>query len=145
MSKDAMSRRSVIGGCVITVAAGITGYLVAHDKWSAKANGTATSSTPNYNGQFLAHLSQVPGGGGGLILAQDKVVLVRGEGGTVHGLSAICTHQGCTVGSIHNGTITCPCHGSEFNAQTGAVIQGPATRPLPAVSVVVRGQSVFTA
>jgi Rieske Fe-S protein len=145
MSRDAISRRSMIGGCAITVAAGITGYLVAHDKGFGTTNGTATSYPSTGNGQFLAHLSQVPGGGGGLILNQDKVVLVRGEGGTVHGLSAICTHQGCTVGSIQNGVITCPCHGSEFNAQTGAVIQGPATRPLPAVSVVVRGQSVFTA
>jgi Rieske Fe-S protein len=145
MSRDAISRRSMIGGCAITVAAGITGYLVAHDKWSATTNGTATSYTPSDSGQFLAHLSQVPGGGGGLILARDKVVLVRGEDGTVHGLSAVCTHQGCTVGSIQTGIITCPCHGSEFNAQTGAVIQGPATRPLPAVSVVVRRQSVFTA
>jgi Rieske Fe-S protein len=145
MSKDAISRRSIIGGCAITVAAGITGYLVAHDKWSASANGAATSYPPSNKGRFLAHLNQIPGGGGGLILAQDKVVLVRGDGGTVHGLSAICTHQGCTVGSIRNGIITCPCHGSEFNAQTGAVHQGPATRPLPAVSVVVRGQSVFTA
>jgi Rieske Fe-S protein len=144
MSKG-VSRRSMIGGA-ITVAAGVAGYLVAHDKWSATSNGTATSYTPpGANGQFLAHLSQVPGGGGGLILAQDKVVLVRGGGGTVHGLSAICTHEGCTVGSIQNGIITCPCHGSEFNAQTGAVVQGPATLPLPAVSVVVRGQSVFTA
>ncbi len=145
MSSDAISRRSLIGGCAITVAAGVAGYLVAHDKWSSTTKGTATSYTSSDNGQFLAHLNQVPAGGGGLILAQDKVVLVRGEGGTVHGLSAICTHQGCTVGSIQNGIITCPCHGSEFNAQTGAVIQGPATRPLPAVSVVVRGQSVFTA
>jgi len=145
MSKDAISRRSVIGGCAITAAAGITGYLVAHDKWSATANGTPRSYTSGNNGKFLAHLSQVPSGGGGLILAQDKVVLVRGEGGAVHGLSAVCTHQGCTVGSIENGIIVCPCHGSEFNAQTGAVIQGPATRPLPAVSVMVRGQSVFTA
>ncbi len=145
MSKEAISRRSMIGGCAITVAAGITGYLVAHDEWSDTTNGTAASYSSSGKGQFLAHLSQVPGGGRGLILAQDKVVLVRGEGGAVHGLSAICTHQGCTVGSIQSGIITCPCHGSEFNAQTGAVIQGPATRPLPAVSVVVRGQSVFTA
>jgi Rieske Fe-S protein len=144
MSKDAMSRRTILGGCAVTVAAGVAGYFVAHDKWSTTGKSTTTSYQPGGNGHFLAHLSQIPRGGG-LILAQDKVVLVRGGGTTVHGLSAICTHQGCTVGSIHNGVITCPCHGSEFNAQTGAVIQGPAARPLPAVSVVVRGQSVFTA
>jgi Rieske Fe-S protein len=145
MSKDAISRRTVIGGCAITVAAGIAGYLVAHDKWSAPASGTANPYHSGNNGRFLAHLGQVPGVGGGLILSQDNIVLVRGKDDSVHGLSAICTHQGCTVGSVQNGVISCPCHGSEFNAQNGAVIQGPATRPLPAVSVVVRGQSVFTA
>jgi Rieske Fe-S protein len=145
MPKGAMSRRSMIGGGVITVAAGVAGYFVAHEKWSATANGASKSYPSSGNGTFLAHLNQIPSSGGGLILAQDKVVLVRGDGGAVQGLSAICTHQGCTVGSVRNGIITCPCHGSEFSAKTGAVLQGPATRPLPAVSVVVRGQSVFTA
>ena len=84
MSKDAISRRSMIGGCAITVAAGIGGYLVAHDKWSATTKGTATSYTSSDNGQFLAHLSQVPGGGGGLILGsgQGRACAGRGRHGT---------------------------------------------------------------
>jgi len=62
----------------------------------------------------------------------------------VHGFSSVCTHQGCTVGSVANDVITCPCHGSHFNAQTGAVISGPAPRPLPAIAVVVRDGAVYT-
>jgi Rieske Fe-S protein len=62
----------------------------------------------------------------------------------VHGFSAVCTHQGCTVGSVSGGAIVCPCHGSQFNAQTGAVIAGPAPRPLPKVAVVVRNGNVYT-
>jgi len=43
----------------------------------------------------------------------------------------ICTHLGCTVNWIpENDRIECPCHGSIFDEETGAVIRGPATRPL---------------
>ena len=56
----------------------------------------------------------------------------------------MCTHQGCTVASVANGVITCPCHGSQFDAQTGAVIAGPAPRGLSAIPVVVRDGEVYT-
>ncbi|MGA3148518.1 MAG: Rieske (2Fe-2S) protein [Acidimicrobiales bacterium] len=49
---------------------------------------------------------------------------------------AICPHAGCTVAyqrSAH--LIACPCHGSEFDAGTGDVIRGPATRGLTTISV----------
>jgi Rieske Fe-S protein len=82
--------------------------------------------------------------GGGLVLDSTKIVLTRGSGDTVHGFSAICTHQGCPVASVTGGAIVCPCHGSRFDAQTGAVVAGPATRPLPPVTVVVRDGSVYT-
>jgi Rieske Fe-S protein len=72
------------------------------------------------------------------------VVLTRDDQGTVHGFSSTCTHQGCTVSGVEHGTIVCPCHGSRFDIRTGAAVQGPATKPLREVSVVVRGDNVFT-
>jgi Rieske Fe-S protein len=51
--------------------------------------------------------------------AQDTFVAV----------TAICTHQGCTVSGLSNSTYVCPCHGSRFSF-TGTVVQGPAASPL---------------
>jgi Rieske Fe-S protein len=57
--------------------------------------------------------------------------------GTFLAFSAVCTHLGCTVGyQAANDEFVCPCHGSIYNAATGAVIRGPAPLPLPKISIV---------
>ncbi len=50
--------------------------------------------------------------------------------------SAICPHAGCTVMYEANERFVCPCHGSQFNATTGAVLQGPASTGLSSISIV---------
>jgi Rieske Fe-S protein len=60
----------------------------------------------------------------------ERVAVYRDAEGTLHAVSAICTHRGCVVD--FNGddrTWDCPCHGSRFDIG-GLVIQGPAQRPL---------------
>jgi Rieske Fe-S protein len=47
------------------------------------------------------------------------------------------------VDAVADGRIDCPCHGSSFDAATGAVRHGPAARPLPSVAVTVRAGKVF--
>ena len=58
----------------------------------------------------------------------------RTEDGTLHSVSARCTHAGCLVewNTVSSSWI-CPCHGSEFGPD-GTAIQGPATRPLRSVA-----------
>jgi nitrite reductase/ring-hydroxylating ferredoxin subunit len=92
----------------------------------------------------LASTSDVPVGGG-KILTDKKIVLTQPKSGEFHGFSAVCTHAGCTVGSVSGGTIDCPCHGSRFSITDGAVVNGPATSPLPPVSVKVQGTSIVQA
>ncbi len=153
MARSTFSRRSLFGGAAVAVAGGVAGYLVGRNSNAAQSSGTAASAntygaggsgSPSGGGSqgYLAPVARIPANGG-VILPGPKVVLVKDAQGEVHGLSAVCTHLGCTVGSINHGVITCPCHGSRFNAQTGAVIQGPASRPLPAVPVTVRGGAVY--
>lgn len=44
-------------------------------------------------------------------------------------LSAICTHQTCTITGFGNQDYVCPCHGSTFDVN-GRVLSGPAPAPL---------------
>jgi Rieske Fe-S protein len=76
-----------------------------------------------------------PGEAAVLDVGGRRTAAYRDEAGSLHAVSAACTHLGCTVG--WNGAARswdCPCHGSRF-AVTGAVLHGPAVRPLPAVDI----------
>lgn len=59
----------------------------------------------------------------------------------------VCTHQQCSLaeGDLDDTTVTCPCHGSEFDVRTGEVVSGPATEPEPSFEVVVEDGEVKVA
>lgn len=91
----------------------------------------------------LTGLDTVPVGQTTVVTSANgaPVALVRPDANTVIAHSAVCTHQGCTVAPA-GATVSCPCHGSVFDATTGAVQQGPAKRPLPPIAVQIQGQNV---
>ena len=62
--------------------------------------------------------------------------------GVVIVVSAICTHQGCQIESMGGG-LACPCHGSRFNALTGAVTGGPANSALRKYTASEDAGSIF--
>src|SRR2546423_14613645 len=104
MASDAVSRRSVISGLVVTAAAGVAGYFVAQNSSVAKAKAsTGYSAGAQTGGRLLASVDPGPVKGGG-VLAGQQVGLTRDAGGAGHGVSAICTHHGCTVDSVPYGT-----------------------------------------
>jgi rieske iron-sulfur protein len=62
--------------------------------------------------------------------------------------SAICPHAGCIVSSwiAERRIMLCPCHGSEYDpAAAGAVVWGPAPRPLPHLPLGLDGGLVVVA
>ena len=103
----------------------------------ASASGAASAPPANE----LATTAEVPVGGG-KIISGPNVVITQPAAGTFKGFSAVCTHQGCIVATIANGTIDCPCHGSKFSIKDGSVVNGPAPSPLPPVAITVQGTSI---
>jgi len=62
--------------------------------------------------------------------APNQTAVYRDEAGTLHAVSAVCTHLGCIVNwNPAEKTWDCPCHGSRFGFD-GGVIQGPAVQDL---------------
>ncbi|MFF2412046.1 Rieske (2Fe-2S) protein [Streptomyces sp. NPDC058092] len=92
-------------------------------------------------GEALAKTADIPEGGG-KIFADRGVVVTQPEAGDFKAFSSKCTHQGCAVSSVSDGTINCHCHGSKFDLRTGSVTAGPAPRPLPAKAITVKGDSI---
>lgn len=71
-----------------------------------------------------------PGTGAVLRVGGERCAVYRDDDGAVHAVSARCTHLGCLVQfNDAERAWECPCHGSRF-AVDGAVLQGPANRPL---------------
>jgi Rieske Fe-S protein len=143
----ALTRRSALRGSLVALVGAVGGYLTARDSAAARpprgdAAANAYGPATQDGGRMLVAVDQVPVGGG-VVLGKEKVVVTRPAADVVRAFSAVCTHQGCTVDAVADGTIDCPCHGSSFDAATGAVRHGPAARALPAVAVVVRSGKVF--
>jgi Rieske Fe-S protein len=146
---DMLSRRSALRGAAVVVVGGVVGFVFARNSGAAKQKPGTTAANAygagsSGDGTALAVLGSIPQGGG-RILQHPPIVLVRSSATQVHAFSAICTHQGCIVTQIANGTIDCPCHGSKFDLQTGRVVAGPAPSPLPPIAVVVRSGEVYRA
>ena len=152
------SRRTVLACAGAACAAALAGCSTYNSNSGGVdapqgAQSTESSSAPAAAGSgggsgggggaaVLAKTSDVPVGGG-KILTDKQIVITQPQSGSFHAFTAVCTHAGCTVGSVSSGTINCPCHGSRFNASTGAVVNGPAASPLAPVNIKVQGTSIL--
>ena len=65
--------------------------------------------------------------------------------GEIHliALSKVCTHLGCAVGAPKEGQLGCACHGSLFDANSGAATRGPASAPLAAFKLEARANGIY--
>jgi Rieske Fe-S protein len=144
-----ISRQKVLLGAGLGVVTAVLAACSTYGKKEEAAGDSATSTaapapsssggpTAAPAGNAIAKTADVPVGSG---LIVDKVVVTQPSAGVFKGFSATCTHAGCTVNKIADGTIDCPCHGSKFNLD-GSVANGPATKPLEVKTVTVEGDSI---
>jgi Rieske Fe-S protein len=83
--------------------------------------------------------------GGGKIFADQKIVVTQPKAGEFRCFTALCTHAGCLLGEVSNGTINCACHGSRFKVADGSVTKGPAKTPLSSVAIKVADGAISKA
>jgi Rieske Fe-S protein len=147
----AQSRRALLVGAGVTCAAMLTGcttYDANNGGGTAPAPSSASGTAAPASGggtaaavAALATTAEVPEGGGKIIDGKN-IVITQPQAGSFKAFSAVCTHQGCIVSTVADGTIDCPCHGSKFSIKDGSVVNGPATRPLPPIAINVKGTSI---
>ena len=111
---------------------------------SSDASGSSSSGSSSGGGSELASTSDIPVGGG-KIFSSEKVVVTQPTAGQFKGFSAICTHLGCTVDQVADGTIDCPCHGSKYSVKDGHVVHGSPPKPLPPKKLDVSGGKISLA
>ena len=144
MTAQPLARRTVLvtggalGAAAALAACGGSGDTAASSSEAPapESSGAGGSSPAAPSGEVLGPVDQV-GVGSGVVYDGPKVVVTQPAEGDIRGFTAVCPHQGCLVSEVTNNEILCPCHGSLFSAEDGAVITGPATTGLAPVDVSV--------
>lgn len=146
MTAKPLARRTVLatggalGAAVALAACGGSGEGEAASS-AAESSAAPEPSGAAPAGEVLGPVDQVAVGSG-VVYDGPKVVVTQPAEGDVRGFTAVCPHQGCLVSEVTNNEILCPCHGSLFSAEDGAVITGPATSGLAPVAVTVADNQV---
>lgn len=133
-------RRGVTLGLMGLGALGAGGHLGGHlsyDK-AVGVNQTAFSEFPEEWTPTVAEADLREGEATRASVGDVDILLAR-DGGRIYALADRCTHRGGSLadGSVADGCVTCPLHGSIFRLADGAVVRGPAGAPEPAFDVRV--------
>jgi nitrite reductase/ring-hydroxylating ferredoxin subunit len=73
----------------------------------------------------------------------QRVAVARVDG-SLYAFGDVCTHARCSLaeGELEGRTVTCACHGSQFDVTTGAVLNPPASEPVPVFRVRVEDDEI---
>ncbi|GHF88990.1 Rieske (2Fe-2S) protein [Streptomyces griseosporeus] len=129
--RPAPSRRALLKGAAVTPVAGFG--LAACSAGDSPGRPTGPVE--------LGAESEVPQGGARLY-RDHNVVVSRDASGGLKAYSTICTHAQCPINKLEGTKLICPCHGSQFDATTGEVLQSPATTPLKQLPVQVKNGKI---
>ena len=104
---SASSSTSAAGNAATTPAAQGTTPAAPASSAAAPASSAAAGASSAPAANALTATSKIPVGSG-TIFAGQQVVVTQPSAGEFKAFSAVCTHMGCIVNQISNGTIDCP-------------------------------------
>ena len=95
----------------------------------------------------LAVVSDVPVGKMYRAEYAGKYYLLANVDGTVYAVDDMCTHEDASLykGSLRDGCVRCPLHGSRFDLKTGAALDEPAEDNLNTYAVKIEDNNVLVA
>ena len=133
-------RRGVLLSLSGLAVAGGAGWLGGHLAF-ARGVGVDTTAFQPWVGEWtdVGVEDKLEGGVPTLVHAHDVPIMLVRDRGVILALADRCTHRGAPLheGTVEDGCVICPWHGSRFRLADGAVEQGPATRPQPRFEVRV--------
>jgi Rieske Fe-S protein len=128
----ALSRREVLHLVVLSTTVGTAAF----------ASGGCSVAPAQFGTVPAGNLSDLAVGD--IKPVQGVSAFVARDAGGVYAMTTICTHAGCDLsGGVSSDQITCPCHGSVFDAN-GNVISGPAPTPLVHYAVAIDASGDIT-
>ncbi|MET8945842.1 Rieske (2Fe-2S) protein [Streptomyces sp. NPDC004542] len=119
-------------------AVGIGGMLGGHLAYRQAAGANHAEEVPHVvrEGWYrVGAVAEFPAGQPVRRVVDDvPVLVVRESGGTIHALAERCSHLAgpLSEGTVADGCVECPWHGSVFRLSDGWNVRGPATAPQPA-------------
>ena len=92
----------------------------------------------------VAAVSAAPTGRLTKVSVPGHDVAVARIGDAYYAISDICSHFKCSLseGALEGTTVTCICHGSQFDVTTGEVLRGPAKRPIQTYPIRAEGDGL---
>jgi nitrite reductase/ring-hydroxylating ferredoxin subunit len=90
-------------------------------------------------------LADVPENGMVSVTAKGARIAVANVQGVYYAFDDECTHEQCSLaeGDLAGTTVTCMCHGAEFDVRSGAVLAPPAVVPIKVYRTRVDGDSLY--
>lgn len=90
--------------------------------------------------------NEIPVGEVKAFVVRGARVAVANVAGAYYAFDDACTHEECSLaeeGELAGTTVTCTCHGSEFDVRTGNVLAPPATVPVKVYRTRVEGDRLL--
>jgi Rieske Fe-S protein len=134
----AVSRRAVIAAAAAGLGVTACGATAPSPAAPPTAAPPPAAPPPDVCARAFARTTDIPVGGG-TIYPDVPVIVTQPTPGEFRGFGVVCTHDGCQLTSVANGTINCPCHGSRFALTDGSVVRGPARTGLRIEKLTVEG------